>query len=392
MDMSNPLQVQPDMVTHAISESALIGRFQWPSHDPRLREQPSRPACASDDARLASAATPDFDLEGFLKRTQQLSGEMKIIELLNECCQFNSRSRFRGNEDVQERIRRMQEARRPIEIVLPAFAPVLNTVKRFDAMALSGAEDVSLLHLSWIADLIGRVYEPGAVIHVVSDGVFYSSALGITWVEAHMYEQRLIARVRELGIRNVVVHSMSEFLVPSHTEFLRNFDRHYQAIWKGHPEDGISAKDAGRLAGSLLAGVNTRKYGLTYEEMRNLFSADVPAEQRYTKWVEIFVGVRDSATHYRALRAALAELRWDEKRFPGAVRATIHLKKLPVLGMRLYPEYRRRSMLLPYHGIGVLSHDGSFTVEPEMFVCGRAEYTRVVAADGTTRFYEQTVS
>lgn len=392
MDMSNSTEVRPDMVTHAISESALIGRFQWPSDDPRMRAQPSRPARESDDARLARAATPDFDLEGFLKRTQQLSSEMRIIELLNEACQFNSRSRFRGNEDVQERIRRAQQENRPIEIVLPAFAPVLNTVKRFDSMALSGAEDVSLLHLSWVAELIGRVYEPGALIHVVSDGVFYSSALGITWVEAHTYEQRLIARVRELGIRNIIVHSMSGFLLPRHTEFLRNFDRHYHAIWKGRPDDGISAKDIGRLSGSLLAGVNTRKYGLTYDEMRNLFSADVAPEQRYAEWSAIFASVRDSVTHYRALRAALAELRWEEKQFPGAVRATIHLKKLPVLGLRLYPEYRRRSMLLPYHGIGVLLHDGSLTVEPEMFVCGRAEYTRVVAADGTTRFYEQTVS
>jgi pyoverdine/dityrosine biosynthesis protein Dit1 len=388
----NNMEARPDSVSAALSESALIGRFQWPSEDPRLRDQPSRPTCSSDDARLARAATPDFDLEGFLKRTQELSSELRIVELLNEACQFNSRSRFRDNEDVQERIRGMQRVGRPIEIVMPAFAPVLNTVKRFESVALSGAEDVSLRYLSWIADLITRVYEPGAIIHVVTDGIFYSSALGITWVEAHTYERRLMARVRELGLHNVVVHSMSEFLVPCHDEFLRNFDRHYHAIWKGQPYDGISAKDAGRLAGSLLAGFNTRKYRLTYAEMRNLFSADVPAEQRSAEWAPIFASVRESATNYRALRAALAELRWEEQRFPGAVRATIHLKKLPVLGMRLYPEYRRRSMLLPYHGIGVLLHDGSLTVEPEMFVCGRPEYTRVVAADGTTRFYEQTVS
>ncbi|MFE8596187.1 hypothetical protein [Archangium violaceum] len=34
----------------------------------------------------------------------------------------------------------------------------------------------------------------------------------------------------------------------------------------------------------------------------------------------------------------------------------------------------------------------ALTVEPELFVCGRPEYTRVVNADGTTRFYEQIVS
>ncbi|AKJ01472.1 pyoverdine/dityrosine biosynthesis protein Dit1 [Archangium gephyra] len=390
--MINTQEARPDSVSEALSESALIGRFQWPLDDPRLRTQSRRLTCASDDARLARAATPDFDLEGFLKKTQGLSSEMRIIELLNETCQFNSRSRFRDGEDVRERIRRMQAVGRPIEIVLPAFAPVLNTVKRFESVALSGAEDVSLLYLSWVAELIARVYEPGAIIHVVSDGVFYSSALGITWVEAHTYEQRLKARVRELGLHNVVVHSMSDFLLPCHDEFLRNFDRHYHEIWKGHSNDGITAKDVGRLSGSLLAGINTRKYGFTYEEMRNLFSADVPPEQRYAEWVTVFASLRDSVTHYRALRAALAELRWEEKQFPGALRATIHLKKKSILGMRLYPEYRRRSMLLPYHGIGVLSHDGCLTVEPEMFVCGRPEYTRVVNADGTTRFYEQIVS
>lgn len=390
--MIETIGAQPDSVSAAISESALIGRFDWPIDDPRLRAQPSRLASERDDMRLARAANPDFDLEGFRKKTQGFSSEMRIIELLNATCQFNSRSRFRDSEDVQERIRRMQEAKRPIEIVLPAFAPVLNTVKRFDAMALSGAEDVSLLYLSWVADIVGRVYEPGALIHVVSDGIFYSSALGITWVEAHTYEQRVMERVRALGIQNVVVHSMSKFVLPCHAEFLRNFDRHYHAIWKGTPTDGISSKDAARLSGSLLAGINTRKYGLTYEEMRNLFSADVPPERRYDRWAAVFASVSESTTHYRALRAALRELHWEETNFPGALRATIHLKKQPVLGLRMYPEYRYRSMLLPYHGIGVLLHDGALTVEPEMFVCGRAEYTRVVDSDGATRFYEQTVS
>jgi len=34
------------------------------------------------------------------------------------------------------------------------------------------------------------------------------------------------------------------------------------------------------------------------------------------------------------------------------IRATIHTKDIPVLGLRIYPEYKKNSRLLPYHGIG----------------------------------------
>ncbi|NDW02983.1 hypothetical protein GTK09_00950 [Jiella sp. 40Bstr34] len=85
-------------------------------------------------------------------------------------------------------------------------------------------------------------------------------------------------------------------------------------------------------------------------------------------------------------------MRWEEEFFPSALRATIHTKGIPVLGLRLYPEYKLRSNLLPYHGIGVIRFGPKYklhymTVEPEMFVCGRDEFTRITDRDGYTMHY-----
>ncbi|OLR92040.1 hypothetical protein BJP25_24605 [Actinokineospora bangkokensis] len=85
-------------------------------------------------------------------------------------------------------------------------------------------------------------------------------------------------------------------------------------------------------------------------------------------------------------------MRWEELAFPGAIRATIHTKPIPVLGLRLMPEYKFSARLLPYHGIGVLSRSAKtgkhrMRVEPEMFVHGRPDMVRVLDDRGITSFY-----
>lgn len=64
-----------------------------------------------------------------------------------------------------------------------------------------------------------------------------------------------------------------------------------------------------------------------------------------------------------------------------------------MLGLRLYPEYKLRSTLLPYHGIalfepGHIPGSPMMRVVHELTVIGNPAYTRVVDASGHTASYE----
>lgn len=78
--------------------------------------------------------------------------------------------------------------------------------------------------------------------------------------------------------------------------------------------------------------------------------------------------------------------------FPHGIRATIHMKNIPVLGLRVYPEYKLRSTLLPYHGIAVIEYVSRMrrhrvTIEPELLITG--DVTRIIDPFGVTVFYER---
>ena len=79
---------------------------------------------------------------------------------------------------------------------------------------------------------------------------------------------------------------------------------------------------------------------------------------------------------------------------PQGIRATIHTKNIPVLGLRAYPEYKLRSTLLPYHGIAVIEYVSRMqwhrmTIEPELLITGTGDVTRIMDPYDVTIFYER---
>lgn len=87
-------------------------------------------------------------------------------------------------------------------------------------------------------------------------------------------------------------------------------------------------------------------------------------------------------------------MHWDDRKFPGSIRATIHQKKEPVLGLRIYPGYKRDSRLLPYHGVTLVTQDvhGGIVmrIEPEINVVGRDSFQRYISDSGVTDLYLDT--
>ncbi len=274
--------------------------------------------------------------------------------------------------------------------MIPAFCVIANPIKRIDGHAITTAEDVSLLHLANLAEIVAEIHQPGLVIHIVSDSNFYALPLGLTAVEAQRYFQQLRHRVSELQIdESIKVHDMVDLLLDQAPLFRERFV-YWRAIYLQNPLcDGISELEYKRWQFSMRNSINTYKFGLDYSELARYFEPTA-APQFDDSERHALVALAE----YRAMKAAAADTGWEHRHFPNAIRASIHTKMSPVLGLRLYPEYKLRSTLLPYHGVALLEPGrtpGStmMRVVHELTVVGNPTYTRVLDADsGHTAFYE----
>ena len=374
-----------------ISHSHIGQEFAWPPEDPRQARQTQREYTARDAERVAAASlSPHFDLAVFLEKTRQLDTPARILELLNHnAFQFNSRKRFREHPQWQARVAACCAQQQPVEILILAFCVISNPTKRLQPTQVTAAEDVSLLHMWRIAQHIQSFYPPGAVFHIISDSTFYALPLGVTSVEAQHYLLSLRERTQTLGIAGQVrIHDISDNLARRTALFHQRFE-HWRSQFLDQPLSGeISHEEYLRWRASMRNTLNTKRMNLEYRDMVRLFG---PTAQHAPTMLDEYAGL--ALAEYRALKAAAADTRWDEEDFPRAIRATIHAKKIPVLGLRLYPEYKLGSRLLPYHGMAVLTPADEagrerMEIRHEITMIGNPAYTRVVDAQGLTQFYE----
>ncbi|WP_203560829.1 L-tyrosine/L-tryptophan isonitrile synthase family protein [Jiella pacifica] len=375
----------------AISDARLSFHDAWPETDPRLQPQKTRPTAPEDEQILAECVhIRRLDWEAFQKKTAGKPVHERIFELINHrTIQFNSRSRYAESEIWKGRIREACGKGEPISILLPVFCVIRNPVKRLQLTVPTTAEEVSLRHMANIAEMIRQLYPAGAVFHLVTDSTFYGLPFGVTAVEALRYVDLLRQMVETIGCGDTIkLHDMAQILSGRFEEFQASFE-HWSARFHDDPfADGLSPESHDVWLASMAASINTAKRQLGYDALREQFGGTGAGKATE----ELHRRARAGLAEYRALKAAAADLRWEEEFFPSALRATIHTKGIPVLGLRLYPEYKLRSNLLPYHGIGVIRFGPKYklhymTVEPEMFVCGRDEFTRITDRDGYTMHY-----
>lgn len=103
---------------------------------------------------------------------------------------------------------------------------------------------------------------------------------------------------------------------------------------------------------SAMAGtITTRDIIAPYNEIVKTFR-DNDFSSKFGK--EVLRRTERAFIDYRSLKYAMSKMSWEEKYFPNSIRATIHQKQQDILGLRIYPEYKKTSKLLPYHGVAVL--------------------------------------
>ncbi|PHH65699.1 hypothetical protein CDD81_1785 [Ophiocordyceps australis] len=130
-------------------------------------------------------------------------------------------------------------ANEPVRLLLPAFPfkSPNRTDKVLGALPDAG-EEVALMHLNGMAAAIKDVYEPGAKVHVISDGLIYNDILGVDDEQVWDYGEAL----RRLAKRNQLDHldflRQHDFIrvdCMSKEEYLRNATKIRREIIKYKP-------------------------------------------------------------------------------------------------------------------------------------------------------------
>ena len=379
-----------------IITNSVLTKYDWPLVDPRLGAIKERILSAEDANMLSAACEPyRFNLRSFITASNGSSVSVVLLELFNHrAFQFNCRERFRQCAAIVGQIDAACEECRPIEIVIPIFCVIGNPVKRLQPTLVTAGEEVSLRYLGEIAKIVQTIYPIGVIFHVVSDSTFYALPFGVTSVEAQNYIRSLRNCVASLGLDHCInVHDMSDIMAPHLDRFQERFNYWWRKLLRDPFADGISKVSYGQWLASAMASINTRRMGLDYEEMRAIFGGASQISQGNDKAGKIYKMAQKGLAEYRSLKAAIADIQWNALCFPGAIRATIHTKGSPVLGLRIYPEYKYCSTLLPYHGIAVLTYSEKagryrMSIQPELLVLGRHNVVRVVNNEGVTWFYQ----
>lgn len=368
-----------------LSPSAL-NNHPWPEQAPDLSSIPVNTDPVFQEQLRQECVTKRGLDETRLLAEANAAGTVKgILHILNHrVFQFNSRQAFATSAHWERTVADCCRAGRPIEIVLPIFCIIANPVKRFEATTCTLGEMVTLSNLADLSRLVSAHYAPGLILHIIVDSTFYAMPFGNTNVEAVAYLNALKAEIRCIKADDTLrLHDMSQVLAPKAEEFGRFYDR-WRCTFQERPSAGISENAYESWLASMLACFNIKKHALDFETLKSIYTTVMPDHFQHE--------ARCALAEYRAVKAAAAELQWERHFFPRSIRATIHTKELPVLGLRLYPEYKRRSRWLPYHGIALfqkLRHDGRYImlIEPELFAASRPNVIRLADATGRTMGY-----
>jgi hypothetical protein len=387
--MSTEIRTQP------INPSYLTSPQNWPS--PTGSPQTTRVG-GSQDRELVRSCSQQINLldRNFLKQVRANVGTVaeRLTAILSSgTLNFN---RSRVSTAIGPRIDAACAAGEPVRIIMPAFCKIGNTAKLMYSLRPTAAEEVSLGHLAHVARSLSTFYRPGVQLIMLTD--------------ARLYGARLRNPVPTVAAYNTALHEIrasvvanSELQLIEYDDLLGRYAAEFERAFQGGLER-VAANDPEMFAElspyqlyeSVRASLCTSTLGMTYNDLFECFSHQRNPENRFYKLLA--AQTEESTTIKMAMRFACRQLegRVLTERFgPNYVRATIHVSSAsPVLGLRIYPDYKRSSDQLPYHGVPLLYRSGDrvkMLVAPETRFWRDSTLERVTHRDGETYFYQSVV-
>ncbi|KAL8715430.1 MAG: hypothetical protein Q9220_000764 [cf. Caloplaca sp. 1 TL-2023] len=247
--------------------------------------------------------------------------------------------------------------RQPVLLSLPAF-PFKSPNKATKVLGTlpDKGEEVALFHLQGLCLAIGDVYEPGAHVFIVSDGLVYNDILGVSDAEVWRYGQALrnmakdngCDRVNFLRLRNLLGEA-NDSEPQTEEEYLTDAPHFRSSIIERYlpqsydPEVHI-AKDPDAT--------------LTYRGYIKFLETDLasrPVEGEPKSKAQLKKIYEEIAKKMMAFAASVAQ------NLAGHIRLSIHAStETSKLSMALIPQLSR--LFTPWHSALVRAVDGSITM------------------------------
>ena len=268
---------------------------------------------------------------------------------------------------------------RPIEFVLPSFP-----VKCFNPLKVRRrnpdlAEIGCLSKLYTLCRSVEQIYEPGARVILLTDGLVYAPIFQEPMEHAQEYREEVRQLVRELRMDHwITVVEMTGLIANRQDEFAetqRTVKREMARYWKEYPHH----PDLIGLIENTMTNINLMMY--PESELIDVFVNG--ANQRLKE--EIRSRSVASAFEYAVFNQTIKEMDLIGGAFPRSLRVTCHPKE-GQLGLHLV---HPNSFNFPWNGVGVLRVDGTVRVEFEYEVRRNPTYVPVYLECDDYPFYFQ---
>lgn len=253
-------------------------------------------------------------------------------------------------EEWLQRFGRVVAEGRRLDLTILGFPYKMPVPLKTDRTAADFGEVVSLARLNQLARAIGRVYAPGARIHVFTEGAFHVfNSLNRSYADG--YFASLQALASRFGVNeHVELHDLNA-VVDDNPDFM--------AVWRDTEADLIARRDAGdeKVLAAIRDSLPVRFHNLANP---GVGEADLAAAYRRDPAAKALIddiqqrAERGTVT-YRAFLEARDRISLLQRIVPDALPMTVSPRP-GRLGVRPLPEPSR---MLPYHGVSVISADGA---------------------------------
>lgn len=363
-----------------LADSIPSSNFTWSEKFPNLSSLSPNIKYEGDKKLLLKkySTYKDFDIGKFHNSYKYHSKKELVIEFLNHhAFQFNSRRRFRESLKVQNIINEVIKNLTPLDIVIPIFCVIGNRAKRIEPTTVTFAEACSLHSLQNISQLFLEVTNIELRFQIIADSNFYVRPLGSDPIISSNYLDDLKEYLAQENLASLYIHDMCD--MAKHD--IKKFEDSYMDMYEKLSVDssyGLDNTEHRAWVSAMAGTITTRDIIAPYEDIVKTFR-DNDFSNTFGK--EVLRRTERAFIDYRSLKYAMSQLSWEEKYFPNSIRATIHQKQQDILGLRIYPEYKKASKLLPYHGIAVLKTlDGNdcMLIQPEINIASQIGVKRYI--------------
>ena len=354
----NPLQARQEIEQHHI----IIPQFDYASWRNNIDEAIER------DVGRRTLSRTDILLEDI------------VMLLTSNRYRRGPRRFFESNRQYyEEGIRNAVQRDMPLEFVLPSFP-----VKCFNPLKVRRrtpdlAEVGCLSRLYSLCRDIEQIYQPGAMVILVTDGLVYAPIFREPIAHAQRYREEIDELIVDLGYRKYITSVDMGDLVASRED---EFNRIYQMVeirvadhYERYPNDS----DRQRLIENTMTNIN-----LTMYPERDLIDFFVN-ENNSALQEEIRERATASAFEYLVFNQTLREIELVQRAFPNALRVTCHPKE-GQLGLHLV---HPNSFNYPWNGVGILRENGTVRVEFEYEARRNPNYVAVYIEGESHPFFFQ---